>query len=89
MVIERPCISYYKCGDTTLNDNGLCRDCGIQQHLDSMACTGCNRMRYREDDATGPLPGLAAALWGDRCECPEPRPPTVYDREMAEMAASS
>ena len=64
-------------GNDMGGDLHLCRDCAIEYRLDGMQCSGCNRMRYREDDATGPLPGLAAALWGERCACPEPRPPSV------------
>ncbi len=76
--VERPCLGEHgRCGETTLNDNQLCRDCDISQSLDRMLCTGCNRMRYATDVA----PGLGEYLWGDRCQCPEPRPPTRWQRD--------
>lgn len=72
--------------DVTPNDvnEGYCRDCSIERQLDSMECSGCGRMRYRkaEPNASGGMRGavaLAEALWGERCECPEPQPPSRLD----------
>jgi hypothetical protein len=62
-----------KCGEhANPSFNGRCRDCDITHMLDEMQCSGCKRMRYREDDPTG----MAWALWGERCAC-DPRPPSV------------
>jgi hypothetical protein len=50
---RRPCIGY-DCDDNegTLNENQLCRDCSIQQSLDLMQCSGCQRMRYRTETSS-------------------------------------
>lgn len=61
--------------------DGFCRDCGIQHHLDTMQCSKCERMRYRRRDGTvlDKLTAIGEALWGDRCECPEPLPPSIAE----------
>lgn len=63
------------CGEDHVSRDGRCRDCAIQHDLDSMECSGCGRMRYR-DDGPEPMTEFARYLWGERCACPEPRPPT-------------
>lgn len=58
----------------------LCRDCDIEYSMASMQCSGCKRMRYREETLLG---NIGAYLWGERCTC-APRPPSmreVSDRE--------
>ncbi len=57
------------CDEETTNKSGYCRECDIERRLTEMQCKTCNRMRYRRDDATGPIPGLAYYLWGKRCKC--------------------
>lgn len=54
----------------------LCRDCDLEYSLDGMQCSGCRRMRYATD-APASLSQLAEVIWGERCVCPEPRPPSV------------
>ena len=71
------------CGEHTGGrTDGRCRDCGISHDLDSMQCSRCTRMRYRRDTDTraGQIAvSFAKSIWGDRCECTEPLPPTVAD----------
>lgn len=74
------------CGeDHGTGSDGRCRDCNITFLLDSMQCSGCQRMRYRERDgsrAADMAVEIAEAVWGDRCVC-DPRPPTVYEVRAA------
>ena len=69
-----PCID---CGESTLNLD-RCRDCDIEYCLDSMQCSVCRKLHTARDELLGPA---ADSIWGigHRCECPEPKPPTVYD----------
>ena len=57
---------------------GRCRDCDIEYCLDSMQCSVCKKLRTANDETLGPA---ADAIWGigHRCECPEPKPPSVYE----------
>lgn len=52
----------------------LCRDCDLEYMLDGMQCSGCKRMRYATDSIATPF---AESLWGKRCACPDPRPPSI------------
>lgn len=69
---ERRCLD---CPEMTRNEHGRCRDCDIEYLLDSMQCSGCSHMRYRQD---GAAKEMAEYVWGDPCLC-DPRPPSVYD----------
>lgn len=70
-----------KCGEHASFD-GRCRDCGIEHQLARMQCSVCTQMRYRERDgsrAADIAVGIGEALWGERCACPEPKPPSVAE----------
>lgn len=67
------------CGDGTYNATLECRDCNIDRLLNEMLCSSCKRMRYTLEPGVGLE--IAAYLWGERCECAEPRPPSVWDVE--------
>ncbi len=77
--ITLPCV---ECGDETYNVDRnpvLCRECNITRMLEQIQCSSCERMRYRTDDDYAPLPGLAQALFGARCQCDPKTTPTMYD----------
>jgi hypothetical protein len=50
-----------------------------------MQCSKCERMRYRERDGTAmdKFTAIGEALWGERCVCPEPKPPSVADQKAS------
>lgn len=71
------------CQDGTYNSSEECRDCNIARMLDEMQCSKCERMRYTRDEKLAPI---AASFWGERCECPEPQPPSKWEVERPELA---
>lgn len=78
-----PCGEPYTCkwcGDGTYNESLECRDCNIDRMLNEMLCSACDRMRYTRDEKLAPF---AEYLWGERCECPDPRPPSVWEASQA------
>ncbi len=62
------------CGEDHGGILGRCRDCDIAYMLDSMQCSACRRMRYRTEPLFG---NLGEYLWGARCVCADPLPPTL------------